>query len=77
MVTLDQMLNLKNLLGRGVNVCFCSSKEYDFEREGLIQCRTFSEARDKLKEYNLNTLEVFRIDTLNDVICFYVVEQKR
>lgn len=77
MITLDQALNLQNVLGHGVNVCFCSSKEHDFIREGLIECRTFSEAKDKLKEYKLGTLEVFRIDTLNDVICFYVVQQKR
>lgn len=75
MITLEQALRLQNYKGKGVNVCFCSSEEDDFEKVGFASERTFSEIRDTLSEYNLNKLEVFRIDSKNDVITFYVLQK--
>ena len=75
MITLGQALRLQNHKGKGVNVCFCSSEEDDFEKVGFVSARTFSEIRDTLSEYNLNKLEVFRIDSENDVITFYVLQK--
>lgn len=75
MITLDQALRLHNYKGKGVDVCFCSSEEDDFEKVGFASARTFSDMRDTLSEYNLNKLEVFRIDSKNDVITFYVLQK--
>ena len=46
MITLEQALRLQNHKGKGVNVCFCSSEEDDFEKVGFASARTFSEIRD-------------------------------
>ena len=62
---------IKNVLGKGVRVAFCSSEENDFEvlrKEDFI---SFNAIKKELA--NRWRYKVFRIDTLNDLMCVYVV----
>ena len=70
-ITLEELSEIKNVLGKGVRVAFCSSEENDFEvlrKEDFI---SFNAIKKELA--NRWRYKVFRIDTLNDLMCVYVV----
>ena len=71
MVRLDFPFFLIIYYGKGVRVAFCSSEEDDFEvlrREDFV---SFGAIKKELA--NRWRYKVFRIDTLNDLMCVYVV----
>ena len=70
-ITLEELSEIKNVLGKGVRVAFCSSEEDDFEvlrREDFVSFKAI-----KKELANRWRYKVFRIDTLNDLMCVYVV----
>lgn len=70
-ITLEELSEIKNYLAKGVRVAFCSSEEDDFEvlrKEDFISFKAIKKGGLARWRY-----KVFRIDTLNDLICVYVV----
>ena len=70
-ITLEELSELKNVLGRGVRVVFCSSEEDGFEvlrKEDFVSFKAIKKELTNRWRY-----KVFRIDTLNDLMCAYVV----
>lgn len=70
-ITLEELSEIKNVLGKGVRVAFCSSESDDFEvmrKEDFISFKAL-----KTELSNKWRYKVFRIDTLNDLMCVYVV----
>lgn len=70
-ITLEELSEIKNDLGKGVQVLFCSSEKDGFEVIRRENFTSFEAIKDEL--VNRRRYKVFRIDTLNDIICVYVV----
>ena len=71
MVTLKNLSEIENVLGKGVRIAFCTSEEDDFEvlrKEDFISFKAIKKGLANLWIY-----KVFRIDVLNDLMCVYVV----
>lgn len=70
-ITLEQLSEIEMGLGKGVRVAFCSSEEDDFE---VLRKEDFSSFKAIKKELaNRWRYKVFRIDTLDNFMCVYVV----
>lgn len=70
-ITLEMLSNVQNWLGHGVRIAFCTSENDDFEVMRTVDCTSFKDIKNVLA--NLWRYKVFRIDTLNDLMCVYVV----
>lgn len=70
-ITLEMLTNVQNRLGHGVRIAFCTSEIDDFEVMKTVDCTSFKDIKNVLA--NLWRYKVFRIDTLNDLMCVYVV----
>lgn len=70
-ITLEMLSNVQNWLGHGVRIAFCTSENDDFEVMRTVDCTSFKDIKNALA--NLWRYKVFRIDTLNDLMCVYVV----
>lgn len=70
-ITLEMLSNVKNWLGHGVRIAFCTSENDGFEVMKTVDCTSFKDIKNVLA--NLWRYKVFRIDTLNDLMCVYVV----
>ena len=69
-ITLEALSEIGNGLGQGVRVAFCSSNVDDFE---ILRKEDFVSFKAIKKELaNRWRYRVFRIDTLNDLMCVYV-----
>lgn len=69
-ITLEALSEIGNGLGKGVRVAFCSSDANDFEvlrKEDFISFKAIKKEITDGCQYR-----VFRIDTLNDLMCVYV-----
>lgn len=69
-ITLEKLSEIKNGLGKGVRVAFCSTDTDDFEvlrKEDFVSFKAIKKELENRCRYR-----VFRIDTLNDLICVYV-----
>ena len=68
-ITLKQLSNVQNWLGKGVRVAFCSDENaFVTEKIDIISFKGIKEKVENPEKYR-----VFRIDTLNDLICVYVI----
>ena len=73
-ITLEDLSEINNALGKGVRVAICSSEEDDFE---VLKLKDFISFHGIKREFpNIWRYKVFRIDTLNDLMCVYVVKFK-
>lgn len=70
-ITLEMLSNVQNWLGHGVRIAFCTSENDGFEVMRTVDCTSFKDIKNVLA--NLWRYKVFRIDTLNDLMCVYVV----
>lgn len=68
-ITLKQLSYIQNWLSVGVRVAFCSD-ENAFVTE-KIDMLNFMQIREKIE--NPERYRVFRMDTLDDLICVYVI----
>lgn len=70
-ITLEMLSNVQNWLGHGVRIAFCTSENDGFEVMRTVDYTSFKDIKNVLA--NLWRYKVFRIDTLNDLMCVYVV----
>jgi hypothetical protein len=71
-ITLEQLSKIINVFCKNIKVVLCSSKESGFEilrQEYFISFKAISRRFTDLQSY-----KVFRIDTMNDIICVYIVK---
>ena len=73
-ITLKMLSSIQTWLGHGVRIAFCTSEKDDFEVMKTIDCVSFK----NIEKVIMDTwkYKVFRIDTLNDLICVYVVDME-
>jgi hypothetical protein len=72
-ITLYALSKIRNVFAKGVRVAFCelAPDEEDFniiDKKDFISFRTIGKELADTQSYR-----VFRIDTLNDLICVYVI----
>ena len=70
-ITLEMISYIQNWLGHGVRIAFCSTEDDGFEVLEKIDCSSFHNIIKKVED--IWKYKVFRLDTLNDLICAYVV----
>lgn len=70
-ITLEMLSDVQNWLGHGVRIAFCTSEDDGFEVMRTVDCTSFKDIKNVLA--NMWRYKVFRIDTLNDMMCVYVV----
>ena len=69
-ITLKQLSNVQNWIGKGVRIAFCLDE--DSSAVYKIDIVNFKQIKEQI--FNLEKFRVFRIDSLDDLICVYVVE---
>lgn len=70
-ITLKMLSGIQNWLGHGVRIAVCTSEKDDFEVVKTIDCISFKNVEKVITD--TWKYKVFRIDTLNDLICVYVI----
>ena len=68
--TLKQLSNVQNRLAKGVRIAFCSDESAFVTNK--IDIVNFKQIKEQI--LNPEKFRVFRIDSLNDLICVYVME---
>ena len=68
--TLKHLSNIQNWLAKGVRIAFCSD-ESTFVTD-KIDLVNFKQIKEQI--FSPEKFRVFRIDSLNDLICVYVIE---
>lgn len=71
-ITLKMLSGIQNWLGHGVIIAFCTSENDGFEVMKTINCISFKNIEKVITD--TWKYKVFRIDTLNDLICVYIVD---
>lgn len=71
-ITLEMISNIKNILGHGIIVAFCSSENDDMQILNRVKCTSFKDIKQKISD--MHQYKVFRIDVLNDQMCVYTVQ---
>ena len=69
-ITLKQLSNVQNWIGKGVRIAFCLNE--DTCTTNKIDIINFKQIKEQIS--NLEKFRVFRIDSLDDLICVYVTE---
>ena len=69
-ITLKQLSNVQNWLGKGVRIAFCSDESAFVTNK--IDMVNFKQIKKQI--FSPEKFKVFRIDSLNDLICVYVIE---
>lgn len=69
-ITLKQLSNVQNWLGKGVRIAFCSDESASVTNK--IDMTNFKQIKEQI--FSPEKFRVFRIDSLNDLICVYVME---
>ena len=69
-ITLKQLSNVQNWLGKGVRIAFCLDEDSFVTNK--IDLINFKQIKEQIS--NPEKFKVFRIDSLDDLICVYVVE---
>ena len=69
-ITLKQLSNVQNWLGKGIRIAFCLDKDPFVTNK--IDLVNFKQIKEQIS--NPEKFRVFRIDSLDDLICVYVVE---
>ena len=69
-ITLKQLSNVQNWLAKGVRIAFCSDESAFVTNK--IDMVNFKQIKEQI--FSPEKFRVFRIDSLNDLICVYVME---
>ena len=69
-ITLKQLSNVQNWIGKGVRIAFCLDEDSSVVYK--IDIVNFKQIKEQI--FNLEKFRVFRIDSLDDLICVYVIE---
>ena len=69
-ITLKQLSNIQNWLAKGVRIAFCLDEGAFITHK--IDMVNFKQIKEQIT--NSEKFRVFRIDSLNDLICVYVIE---
>ena len=69
-ITLKQLSNVQNWLAKGVRIAFCSDESAFVTNK--IDLVNFKQIKEQI--FSPEKFRVFRIDSLNDLICVYVME---
>ena len=69
-ITLKQLSNVQNWLEKGVRIAFCLDEDPFVTNK--IDLVNFKQIKEQIS--NPEKFRVFRIDSLDDLICAYVVE---
>ena len=69
-ITLNELSNIQNWLGNGVRIAICTSEHDDMVITEKIDMVCFKSIRTKFNEPE--NYKVFRIDSLDDLMCVYV-----
>ena len=69
-ITLKQLSNVQNWLGKSVRIAFCLDEDSFVTNK--IDLINFKQIKEQIS--NPEKFKVFRIDSLDDLICVYVVE---
>ena len=72
MITLKQLLKIQNFLSKGIRIAFCLDESAFITNK--IDMISFKQIKDDIS--NPEKFRVFRIDSLNDLICVYVIEME-
>ena len=68
--TLKHLSNIQNWLSKGVRIAFCSDENAFVTNK--IDMVNFKQIKEQIS--SPEKFRVFRIDSLNDLICVYVME---
>lgn len=69
-ITLKQLSNIQNWLAKGVRIVFCLDESaFVTNKIDMVNFKQIKEDIDSPEKFR-----VFRIDSLNDLICVYVIE---
>ena len=69
-ITLKQLSNVQNWLAKGVRIAFCPDESAFVTNK--IDMINFKQIKEQI--FSPEKLRVFRIDSLKDLICVYVME---
>ena len=69
-ITLKQLSSVQNWLAKGVRIAFCLDESAFVTNK--IDMANFKQIKEQI--FSPEKFRVFRIDSLNDLICVYVME---
>ena len=69
-ITLKQLSNVQNWIGKGVRIAFCLDEYSSVTNK--IDLINFKQIKEQIS--NPEKFRIFRIDSLDDLICVYVIE---